>query len=111
VTGKPFNELYVGDVIADMYHGMRPLEERFRVVSHIRWDEPRPIKATHTGYAEHAFFNYIQEFLTDTMYLNKMLVVIGFDDNAPGSEIRLVCAYCYDGRRSGIIVLADKKGS
>lgn len=63
----------------------------------------------YTGYVEHAFYDYLQQFRPGS-YTNKELRVIGFDDASRNSNPILICGYCYDGRRSGIVVL-KRKGS
>lgn len=99
---KAFRDLEVGDFIADMHYGIGPVAAQFDVVSHVRWDEPRLHQPARDGYPEHAFFRYLDEFMPGG-YVNKCLHVIGHGDD--GS---IVAGYCYDGRRSGIVVLKEK---
>lgn len=116
MTNTPFKDLKVGDWIADMHYGLTPIMERFEVVTHVCWDEPRPDPLTaqpgamYTGYVEHAFFNYLSHFLPRGSYGNKMLHVIGtMRQSFPKSaQPELVCGYCYDGRWSGIVVLRER---
>lgn len=112
MTEKKFHELSFGDYVADMHYGEAQLRERFDVVSHVRWDEPVNSKPE-SRYApvEHSFSDYIEQFHPNGWYLNKMLRVIGFGDDSTLTNPSLICAYCYDGRRSGIIVLREKKGT
>lgn len=115
MTNKKFHDLRVGDWIADMHYGIEPVAERFDVVAHIRWDEPRPNPSDsqwknkmYIGYVEHAFYDYLQNFV-DGAYTNKMLHVIGFDDDSTLTHPVLVAGYCYDGRCSGIVLLREKQ--
>lgn len=109
MTEKKFHELTIGDCIADMHYGIEPVKALYDVVSHIRWDEPRPHVPTRSGYVENAFFDYLGGFLKGNSYNNKLLHVIGFHDDSTGTHPVLVCGYCYDGRRSGIVLLKEKR--
>lgn len=107
IQTKAIGDINIGDYICDMHYGLEPLQDRFDVVSHLRWDEPR--RSDHKpGYVDHGFFDYLQQFTEPRMYINKLLHVIAFDDKSTLSEPILICAYCYDGRRSGIVVLKAK---
>lgn len=108
---KTFHELKVGDFIADMHYGIEPVKARFDVVAHVRWDEPRPLTPTRSGYVEHAFYDYLQGFLNGNAYNNKLLHVIGFHDDSTLTHPVLICGYCYDGRRSGIVLIKEKAPS
>ena len=124
MTEKPFADLHVGDWICDMHYGVEPLMERFEVVAHIRWDEPEPSEDDKKdkffdGYARHTFFRYLSQFVPH--YGNKMLHVLALESfnymfpTPAGQPVpalhygyALVCGYCYDGRRSGLVILRDK---
>lgn len=107
MTTKVFHELQVGDYIADMHYGIEPIAKQFDVVSHITWDEPTDCRVGHDGYPEHAFFRYLNQFVNDRA-ANKMLYVIGFSPASTLGRPLIIAGYCYDGRRSGVILLAAK---
>lgn len=102
MTSKPFSELQVGDFVCDMHDGLGPVRERFDVVSHVNWDEPDQNDAP-------LFNTYIGQFRSSRGYVNKHLVVIGFSGESTLSRPVVIAAYCYDGRRSGIVVFCDKQ--
>lgn len=109
MTSKAFHELRVGDYIADMHYGTRQLEELFTILAVVRWDEPTTDEKASDGYPTHAFFRYIAQFIGQPA-INKGLYVIGHAGMSLTVNVpALVCAYCYDGRRSGIVVLAEKR--
>lgn len=110
IQDKAIGDVKVGDYICDMHYGIEQLADRFEVVSHLRWDEPRRADGK-PGYVAHPFFDYLQHLVEPYMYINKMLHVIAFDDKSTLSEPILICTYCYDGRRSGIVVLKAHKRS
>ena len=90
---KDFDKYDLGDVVGDM-HEWGELMSRFTLVSHVKWSE--------TG--RYGFGSYIEHYTPQTRrYTNKLLVVIGWDDAA-----HLICAYSYDNRTAGIVVLAKK---
>lgn len=93
VTTKRFDDIQIGDYIADMHDGVSQLRTRFGIVSRIdgegNWFPDLP---------------------------NKHLRVIGlsyggldlqFPEIAAQGHVALVCGYQYDGRRSGILVLTE----
>jgi hypothetical protein len=119
MTDKKFHDLHVGDYIADMHYGEHRLRERFDVVSHVQWDEPtrsmlEPTKHYASkphiaGYVPHPFFDYLGQFIPSPgSYTNKSLIVIGFAEESTMRHPVIVAGYCYDGRRSGIILLKEK---
>ena len=102
MTDKPIGEWRVGDPIADMHYGIGPLVKRYKIVSHVRWDEPLAVIDSGPGFGD-----YLGKFKPRTGYLNKFLVVLGFTDDSTLAKPEVVCGYCYDGVRSGIVVLSE----
>jgi hypothetical protein len=98
MTEKKFEDIKVGDVIADMHDGEDQLRKRFDIVFHAKWRETQDEAPFHMD-----FYDYVHQFTTHHP-TNKLLYVIGREYGE-----FLVCAYCYDGRRSGMILLADKR--
>lgn len=117
MTDKEFQTIKVGDTLADMHYGTDQLKDRFDIVLHLHWDEPdrvnfRPLPKGSHGYVEHPFFDYLDQFTPRGGYTNKMLTVIGkmhplLTRNV--EEPTIIAAYCYDGRRSGIVALKEKR--
>jgi hypothetical protein len=90
MTDKTADLLEVGDFVADMHYGLEPLRKRFKVTVLATWrhgPENMPFPPTVAGH----------------LRMNKGLYVIGVTDHYCG----VVCAYTYDGIRSGLIALED----
>jgi len=83
------DDLNLGDFVYDMHDGLRPLRERFGIISMVQW---------------HHSSENVQPFVGPKgwKFPNKELRVIGFTD-----EGHAVCGFTYDGIRSGILVLSD----
>lgn len=98
---KEFDDYEVGDVVGDMGDSAA-LARRFEVVSDVQWNDD--LFHGSPSYAPPSFASYIERFFPkgDMRYVNKNVVVIDRTQKA------LKCAYSYDNRFSGIIVLAAK---
>ena len=104
VTEKKLDDLMVGDYVCDMHDDLPALHNTFKVVSHVRWDEPR-LRRDWDQRPE--FWRYLDQFV-QSGYVNKCLYVIGFDDVSTLGEPVVVCGYSYDHSKAGIIVIARK---
>lgn len=101
MTRKPIEEWQPGDFITDMHDGLEPVRRAgLDVVSHTKWEEPESNRAGWTGFSE-----YLSAF---GMYTNKSLVMLGWADDSTLTNPAIVAGYCYDGRRSGVVVLRRK---
>ena len=84
---KTINDLEIGDFVADMHDGFRPLADRFTVRPIDSWEHEAP-----------------SDHFPKPHAMNKYAYVLGHND-----EGELICGYQYDGRYSALFAISAKE--
>jgi hypothetical protein len=85
MTSKTFDQLEIGDFVADMHDGLAPIRARFNVLTSIQW--------------EYAGFG-TPDRKDPFSFPNKELRVLGIQNSGA-----IVCGYTYDRMYAGIVIL------